>query len=67
MNFDKITELCQMYSETPLPALTVGNETPTQYQSQLNASMGKNFKEQANVRSWINWKKVMTSFALLNT
>jgi len=43
MGFNKITTLCQKFAETPLPALTIGNESPTQYQSQLNVSMGKSF------------------------
>ena len=69
MQFDKIAKLAQKFAEAPLPVLTSGIQSPTQYKSQLGKSMSKSFasKDDDPRGSWVNWKKVLTCFCLLNT
>mmetsp|Transcript_21954 Transcript_21954/g.34100 ORF Transcript_21954/g.34100 Transcript_21954/m.34100 type:complete len:109 (+) Transcript_21954:1463-1789(+) len=43
------------------------NESPKMYQSKLGLSMGKGFNNQPQARSWVNWKKALTCFVLLNS
>ena len=63
MNFEKLGALAAKFQESPLPALTEG-EAPTQYQSQVGTKMSPNLD---SARQWVNWKKALTYFTLLNS
>ena len=64
MNFEKLSSLTAKFGESPLPALTEG-EAPTQYQSQLGTQLSQNQLDPT--RQWVNWKRVLTYFTLLNS